>query len=695
MPKEPVAGPSSSKQVQQLENKVNKLRWINNDLNKQVFEAVQRGHRLAAKLGYQNLEDAEVALATQTADDAQSQLEQLSQQPTEELASHVQDLQSELLSHVQLSKSTLSALGDALREMTELREENLALRSELERLSAKKMSDISSKTSADATEAAFLREELDSLRKQYADLQRAKEDNDRKHAEDFQRWRRFKEWLFGEEEKEKERASKRRKLNPKEDEEGKENAGGRDVSPDRLSESECMKRFGRIRERFLRKGPRGRSTTPARATSSGMCFVYRISLDHLRPSEAAAKAAQKKPAALSSRNLNSSSSEPSSPVSAASTPKAAALALGTEVPLKPPPGVPFPRDDVAFSSETEPESQPVTFLFPSQIDVTARSSTIPQKRPRSPVQHPDSSETELESQAPTFLYPSQIIPEPSARTTDMTPKPQPAHIRTAQLWTPVSAARPQQALKAKANARSSPEAVDSSSASSSAADPFRAAPVAALPGAKTRLPDTPVSLGPRKGKERLAQNNENAAPSTSDGKKYPADYSAFKGRGRYKPQLQAGKETINAQFALDPARNEGVGFQYEEVVRDKRKRKHMHAGDCECCRDYYEAVGPLPPRPQGPLWRSPESTPSKPPRGDSFGSAAEDAAAAAIQEHKQAVSRHRQHWDRAKTPPRYWNIGFPDTQEVAAMNAEAARMHEQKRAMVAEEAKRGGRFKRR
>ncbi len=100
---------------------------------------------------------------------------------------------------------------------------------------------------------------------------------------------------------------------------------------------------------------------------------------------------------------------------------------------------------------------------------------------------------------------------------------------------------------------------------------------------------------------------------------------------------------------------------------------------------YYEAVRPLPPRAQAPLWRSPDSTPSKPPRGDSdsFGDAG---AAAAIEEHKQAISRHRQHWARAKTPPGYWNIGFPDTQEVAAMNAEAARMHAQKRNMVAQEA---------
>ena len=88
------------------------------------------------------------------------------------------------------------------------------------------------------------------------------------------------------------------------------------------------------------------------------------------------------------------------------------------------------------------------------------------------------------------------------------------------------------------------------------------------------------------------------------------------------------------------------------------------------------------------MWRSPESSPSKRPVRISFGDENESssATAAAIEEHKNAISRHRQQWERAKTPPGYWNIGFPDTQEVAAMNAEAARMHERKRAMVAEEA---------
>ena len=79
------------------------------------------------------------------------------------------------------------------------------------------------------------------------------------------------------------------------------------------------------------------------------------------------------------------------------------------------------------------------------------------------------------------------------------------------------------------------------------------------------------------------------------------------------------------------------------------------------------------------MWRSPPTSTAK--RGT--GGRDKDAE---IEAHKQAISRHRAHWARGETPPRYWDIGFPDTQEVAAMNAEAARMHERKRARVAEDA---------
>ena len=44
-------------------------------------------------------------------------------------------------------------------------------------------------------------------------------------------------------------------------------------------------------------------------------------------------------------------------------------------------------------------------------------------------------------------------------------------------------------------------------------------------------------------------------------------------------------KTINAEFVIDPVRNRGLDFQYDEVVRTKEDRRRMDAGDCECCRD--------------------------------------------------------------------------------------------------------------
>lgn len=44
-------------------------------------------------------------------------------------------------------------------------------------------------------------------------------------------------------------------------------------------------------------------------------------------------------------------------------------------------------------------------------------------------------------------------------------------------------------------------------------------------------------------------------------------------------------KTINAEYAIDPVRNGGLEFQFDEVVRAKEDRRRMDAGDCECCRD--------------------------------------------------------------------------------------------------------------
>ncbi|KAF8139497.1 hypothetical protein K438DRAFT_1879854 [Mycena galopus ATCC 62051] len=173
-----------------------------------------------------------------------------------------------------------------------------------------------------------------------------------------------------------------------------------------------------------------------------------------------------------------------------------------------------------------------------------------------------------------------------------------------------------------------------------------------------------------------------------------ADYSAYKGRGRYAHDNTDGNTSINANFTIDPSRNGGKNFQYDEVVRGRTDRQRMEAGDCECCRDYYKQVGPMPPRLQAPLWRTPPSSPheSKP----CLRSGSAQTESADITSHKQAISRHRYHWAPASTPPSYWSIGFPNTQEVNSINEKAREMHQQKQKLVQDEAnKNSGRYKKR
>ncbi|KIJ17207.1 hypothetical protein PAXINDRAFT_73701 [Paxillus involutus ATCC 200175] len=140
--------------------------------------------------------------------------------------------------------------------------------------------------------------------------------------------------------------------------------------------------------------------------------------------------------------------------------------------------------------------------------------------------------------------------------------------------------------------------------------------------------------------------------------------------------------TINSRFSIRKDRNSGVEFQYDAVVRNREERKHMLGGDCECCQEYYRAVGPQPASRQ-PLWRSPSrKTPHNYHSSENDKENAEE-----VEEHMKRISRHRHHWHRAKTPPGYWDIGFPDTQEASEINRRAAEMHKRKLVDVEVEAR--------
>ncbi|KAI0032431.1 hypothetical protein K488DRAFT_49898, partial [Vararia minispora EC-137] len=165
-------------------------------------------------------------------------------------------------------------------------------------------------------------------------------------------------------------------------------------------------------------------------------------------------------------------------------------------------------------------------------------------------------------------------------------------------------------------------------------------------------------------------------------------------------------------YELDPDANSGLNYQYHDVVRKKGDRKALPAGDCIDCRNYYEAVGPMPPRLQPPLWDLPPSPSqhdhrhhhhhphhrfknggrvetSRPLADDDIDLAEfnEHQRRRDIATHKQAISRHRAQWQGSKDPPGYWMIGFPNTQEVAKINAEADEMRREKEEQVRREAR--------
>ncbi|KAG8738491.1 hypothetical protein FRC10_006804 [Ceratobasidium sp. 414] len=172
-----------------------------------------------------------------------------------------------------------------------------------------------------------------------------------------------------------------------------------------------------------------------------------------------------------------------------------------------------------------------------------------------------------------------------------------------------------------------------------------------------------------------------------------ADYRQYKGHGRYAASLaNPADKTINSEYEIDPTRNNGMAFEFDAVVRDKNERRKLIAGDCIACKEYYEAVGPMPKRTGAPLWRSPPpegNQPSKPHTCKHHHAAAETSANVAEKDaaaRKQTISRHRHNWAPASTPPGYWNIGFPDTQQVEDINRRAVELHQEKRNAIEQEA---------
>lgn len=50
---------------------------------------------------------------------------------------------------------------------------------------------------------------------------------------------------------------------------------------------------------------------------------------------------------------------------------------------------------------------------------------------------------------------------------------------------------------------------------------------------------------------------------------------------------------MNSRYRLNPIQNDGLSYQFNEVVRHKHDRHKLDAEDCECCRDVRGLIAAL------------------------------------------------------------------------------------------------------
>lgn len=156
-------------------------------------------------------------------------------------------------------------------------------------------------------------------------------------------------------------------------------------------------------------------------------------------------------------------------------------------------------------------------------------------------------------------------------------------------------------------------------------------------------------------------------------------YTRFKGQGL----------TVNTEVrhAVSSIASNGGQDGVDKCVRHRNQRKTLKGGDCECCHEYYETIRPLPVSLAPPLWRSPPADTSpkrKRPRQIERRRVEKNDQ---IEAHKNEISRHRFCSDQATTPPNFWKIGFPDTQEIDDINQRADDMRVRKSQRMNKESK--------
>jgi len=184
-----------------------------------------------------------------------------------------------------------------------------------------------------------------------------------------------------------------------------------------------------------------------------------------------------------------------------------------------------------------------------------------------------------------------------------------------------------------------------------------------------------------------------ARPSSSAG----PSTSTRRAGGNTKSKARDRSTLDISDFRVNPEVNGGKDYAFAETVRNREARKCLPGCMKTCCRDlvgFTEAAG-LPAVSKGPRWRS--SSPvlvedCEPPRRSWRNEPAskEDKA----KEFTNRYGRHRDAFERRRSPPGFWDADFPTTQELEQQRVAAEETRKKKVEDMRKEAERGskGRF---
>ena len=144
-----------------------------------------------------------------------------------------------------------------------------------------------------------------------------------------------------------------------------------------------------------------------------------------------------------------------------------------------------------------------------------------------------------------------------------------------------------------------------------------------------------------------------------------------------------------SHFKINPKRNDGFDFAYDDVIRNKNERKCLTG--CmrpDCCGDRFRAMarlGAVPGKPDADQRQEDERV-LKEYLGDDLSSLSglneDERETTLVEARARAIAnqygRHRHHHQRARTPPGFWRSEMPSTQELESDREAAQKLEREK-----------------